>query len=104
MGLFFVARVSTKLLTVNNARIFRDYPQLQMSPLNLGQAILFVMIANTNGLRVGDPLIFGGQVNARITKRDGPDFFVDFGNGIITIIPVNHPLWIICDYRSERLW
>ena len=75
-----------------------------MSPLNLGQAILFVMIANTNGLRVGDPLIFGGQVNARITKRDGPDFFLDFGNGIITMIPANHPLWIICDYRSERLW
>ena len=62
------------------------------------------MITNTNGLRVGDPLIFGGRVNARITERDGPDFFVYFGNGIITVISVNHPLWIICDYRSERLW
>jgi hypothetical protein len=62
------------------------------------------MITNTNGLRVGDPLIFGGQVNARIANRDGSDFFVDFGNEIITVIPVNHPLWIICDYPSERLW
>jgi hypothetical protein len=59
------------------------------------------MITNTNGLNVGDPLIFGGRVNARITKRDGPDFFVYFGNGIITVIPVNHPLWIICDYGSD---
>jgi len=75
-----------------------------MSPLNLGQAILFVMIANTNGLRVGDPLIFGGQVNARIKKREGSNFVVDFGNGIITTIAADHPLWIICDYGSERLW
>ncbi len=45
---------------------------------------------------------FGGRVNATIKKRDGSDFFVDFGNGITTVIPVNHPLWIICDYRSER--
>jgi hypothetical protein len=62
------------------------------------------MITDTNRLKVGDPLIFGGQVNARITKQNGPDFYVDFGNGIITIIPVNHPLWIICDYGSDWLW
>jgi len=47
---------------------------------------------------------FGGRVTATIKKRDGSDFFVNFGNGITTVIPVNHPLWIICDYRSERLW
>ena len=62
------------------------------------------MITDTNGLRIREPLIFGGQVNARIIHRDGPDFFVDFGNGIITIISVNHPHWIICDYGSYRLW
>ncbi len=59
---------------------------------------------NTNALRIGDSLSFGGRVKARITKQDGPDLFVGFGNGIIMVIPVNHPLWIICDYRSERLW
>jgi hypothetical protein len=59
---------------------------------------------DANALRIGDSVSFGGRVNARITKRDGPDFLVDFGNGIMTVIPLNHPLWIICDYRSERLW
>jgi len=62
------------------------------------------MITNTNGLEAGDTLVFGGQVNARITKRDGPEFFVDFANDIITTIPVNHPLWKICDYLGERRW
>jgi hypothetical protein len=62
------------------------------------------MITNTNALRIGDPVIFGGQVDARIKKRDGSDFFVDFGNGIVTMIAINHPLWIICDFRTERLW